>query len=151
LNLYAGITKWGITKPHVVTGTTGMKSTFTNKKGQPAKNITTYEYKVVVDKTLLPEGRRMFSAQGISSWVLQQDNDPTHKKASQAAVGEWNKKNPGATVKVIPFWPPNSPDLSPIENVWAYVQQKVDKAGCQNFKDSRLVSCTTSRLCPRAC
>lgn len=32
-------------------------------------------------------------------------------------------------------WPPNSPDLSPIENVWAYVDAKVQALGCKTFAE----------------
>ena len=116
-------------------GTSKMPSVFTNKKGVAAKNITTNEYKHVVAQTLLPEGKKLFNAQGLSNWVLQQDNDPTHKKGSIAALTEWSRTNPGCCVTLLPNWPPNSPDLSPIENVWAYVQGKVDAVGCQNFND----------------
>ena len=34
-------------------------------------------------------------------------------------------------------WPPNSPDLSPIENVWSYVQSKVNAKGCKTFEQFR--------------
>jgi hypothetical protein len=80
--------------------------------------------------TLLPEGKRLFSCNGISSWTFQQDNDPTHKLAP-AHVAAWNARNASA-VKVME-WPPNSPDLSPIENIWAYVDAKVQGAGCKTF------------------
>lgn len=135
LNVYMGITNWGITKPHIVSGTTGVTSKFRNKRGQVAKNITISEYKQVLGQTLIPEGRRLFSSAHISHWILQQDNDPTHKKASQVAVALWNTNNPRATVQVLPNWPPNSPDMSPIENLWAWAQAKVDSAGCQNFQE----------------
>lgn len=36
LNVYAGNTKWGITKCHIVSGSNGHKTTFQNKKGQPS-------------------------------------------------------------------------------------------------------------------
>ena len=32
-------------------------------------------------------------------------------------------------------WPPNSPDLSPIENVWAHVDGKVQAKGCKTFAE----------------
>ena len=31
-------------------------------------------------------------------------------------------------------WPPNSPDLNPIENAWAIVQQAVNKRKLANFE-----------------
>ena len=84
-------------------------------------------------ETLLPEGRRLFSTGGISCWKLQQDNDPAHKVAEQV-VKDWNQKHSSA-VSVLPNWPPNSPDLNLIENVWAWVQARVDEKGCKNFAE----------------
>lgn len=133
VNVYAGITKYGVTKLHFVAGTNKLKTTHKNKKGQEARNVTASQYKEVVAKTLLPEGKRIFSVQGISHWVLQQDNDPCHKVASQQALSEWNVAH-GSGIEILPNWPPNSPDLSPIENVWGIVQTRVDKAGCENFE-----------------
>lgn len=135
VNLYAGITVFGMTKPHIVAGTSKITTGFSNQKGEQAKNITSSEYEQVVLTTLLPEGRRLMGSHGITSWVLQQDNDPTHKKASARALEKWLKANPGQHVTVLQNWPPNSPDLSPIENVWAYVQGKVNAIGCESFKD----------------
>jgi transposase len=132
VNVYAGITKFGLTKLHVVAGTTGHKTIFATKQGAMAKNITASEYRAVLERTLLPEGRRLFGAQGVSSWVLQQDNDPTHKAAPQF-VKEYNQKH-GCSITVLPNWPPNSPDLSLIENVWSFLQFKLDSLGCQTFQ-----------------
>jgi hypothetical protein len=134
VNVYAGITKFGVTKLHFVAGTSKMKTTHMNKKGQVAKNVTASEYKEVVSQTFLPEGRRIFSNQGFSYWTLQQDNDPTHKQSSLAAVADWNKRHNSA-VSILPNWPPNSPDLNLIENVWGIVQRQVDMAGCCNLEE----------------
>lgn len=133
VNIYAGITKWGVTKCHVVAGTTKHKSTYKNKKGDPSRNITSSEYTDVVEKTFLPEGKRLFSTQGIASWVLQQDNDPTHRVAADV-VSKWNEKN-SSSIALLPNWPPSSPDLSPIENLWAWVQRRVNEKGCKSFQD----------------
>jgi DNA-binding transcriptional ArsR family regulator len=134
VNMYAGIAKWGVTKPHLVTGTSKMTTNFKNQKGQDSRNITSAEYRAVLSKTLLPEGRRIFAQNGISGWLLQQDGDPTHQRAAREALGEWNNRHKG-TVELLKDWPPNSPDLSPIENAWAYVQAKVEAAGCKSFDD----------------
>lgn len=133
-NVYGGMCNFGVTKLHPVSGTTGMPITYKNKQGQDAKNITIPEYKDVVRLTLLPEGQRLFTSQGYSTWKLQQDNDPTHKAGSQQGLEAWRQKN-GGTVSVLSNWPPNSPDLSPIENLWGIVQQRVDAIPCKTFAE----------------
>ena len=144
VNLCMGITKWGVRKVHKVAGSSGMKSGFCTKKGQPSRNITSAEYAQVLKKTLLPEGSRIFTGKGKAFWKLQQDNDPTHKKPAATQLAAWNEKHPGRTVDLLLNWPPNSPDLSPIENVWAIVQKQVDATGCKNFKEFE--ACVVQRL-----
>lgn len=134
VNMYAGITQYGVTKPHFVAGTTGMTTTFTSQAGRLARNITINEYENVVATTLLPEGARIFGTQGISQWVLQQDNDPTHNKGSLRAVDKYKKQFKNAP-QILPNWPPNSPDLSPIENAWGIVQARLDARGCKTFAE----------------
>lgn len=133
LNIYAGITKWGVTEVHVVAGSSKHTSQHTTKQGKPAKNITASEYKQVVTTTLLPGGQKLFTTQGISSWVLQQDNDLTHKAAVEQ-VKQWNAAK-ASSVQVLANWPPNSPDLNLIENVWSWVQREVDRMGCATFEE----------------
>jgi transposase len=130
LNVYGGVCAYGTTKLHIVAGTSRRASTYTNGKGQASRNITLKEYRDVMDKTLLPEGKRLFAAQGISSWVFQQDNDPSHKKPSKEAIDAF----PGH-VKLLQHWPPSSPDLSPIENLWSIVDAKVQARGCNTFDE----------------
>jgi hypothetical protein len=133
VNLYAGITKWGVTKCHIVAGTSKHKSIYLNKKGQGSKNITSAEYRDVLKNTLLPEGRRIFGNQGMGTWYLQQDNDPSHRVAANV-IKEWNAQR-GSSVQLLPDWPPNSPDLSPIENFWGWVKAKMNAKGCKNFDE----------------
>ena len=52
----------------------------------------------------------------MASWTYQQDNDPPHKLAS-SHINAWDSLH-GFSVKLLTNWPPNSPDLNPIENVW---------------------------------
>ncbi len=133
LNIYAGLTKHGMTKCHIVAGSSQHTTVHKNKKGERARNITASEYKDVLNTTLLPEATRIFSTTGVGSFVLQQDNDPTHRVAS-TTVATWNARH-ASSIKVLQDWPPNSPDLNPIENVWAYVQARVNALGCKSFME----------------
>lgn len=132
LNVYAGITVHGVTQAHIVAGTSKHKTQYNNKNGAEAKNITAQEYADVVKSTFLRDGARLFSTHGVSSWILQQDNDPTHRAAS-AVVSEHNRRN-ASSISILGDWPPNSPDLNPIENLWAWVEAKVNALGCQTFE-----------------
>jgi hypothetical protein len=136
-NVYGGITPHGTTYLHAVTGTTGYHpaTNYTTQKGSPARNITSHEYYDVLMNGLLPDGHRLFHG---DDWVLQQDNDPTHKIASEKAVKAWNqsmrkKGLAGGRVSIMQLWPPNSPDLSIIENCWAITKRRVLAVKCNTF------------------
>jgi hypothetical protein len=133
LNIYCGITPYGATACHIVSGTTGFKTKFKTKKGSVARNICSAEYYHVVKQTLLPGGNKIFKKHGITSWVMQQDNDRSHTPAAQHALHAFLKKNKKCSIEILQGWPPHSPDLSPIENFWAMVQRKADSMGCNTF------------------
>jgi transposase len=64
---------------------------------------------------MLPQMHLWYPAGG---GIFQQDNAPCHKSASVTAM----LQNEGVHVL---HWPPYSPDISPIENLWAIVKAKV--------------------------
>jgi hypothetical protein len=148
VNVYAGISLHGVTACHVVSGSSKHKGGYNNKQGKPAKNITSAEYGDVVMDTLLPEGCRLFAHKAISHWVFQQDNDPTHRVAP-AVVKHYNKHF-GTGVRVLSNWPPNSPDLNPIENVWAWAQAEVNKKGCATFEEFHQAVLDTVQSVPQS-
>jgi transposase len=131
VNLYAALTKPGMSKCHIVAGTSKHKTQHKNKKGAGAKNITASEYVEVLERTLLPEATRIFTTKGKPSFTLQQDNDPTHNVAAPT-IAKWNRKH-ASSQRLLKNWPPNSPDLNPIENIWAFVQANVNALGCKTF------------------
>lgn len=61
------------------------------------------------------------------SYIFQEDNAPCHKAR---IVTEW-KENAGITTLA---WPPQSPDLSPIENLWSSVARDVREDNCANLQ-----------------
>lgn len=146
LNVYAGITAYGVTRMHCVTGTTGLTTDYQNVAGDQSRNITKAEYSQVAAATLLPEGKRIFGQKGLTEWVLQQDGDPSHG-AMQPVMRDFNL-NSGNHVTLLKDWPPNSPDLSPIENVWGYVDAEVAEMGCKTFEEFKSAVMQTFKNIP---
>jgi len=54
---------------------------------------------------------------------MQYDGDKTH--GTEECLSYLESKG----IKTLALWPPRSPDLSPIENLWAIVQKRVDTHG----------------------
>lgn len=131
-NGYGGFSRHGTTEFIECAGTTGRRSSYVNKKGEESKNITQAEYRDILSKGLLPDALKRFRLKGQSSFMLLQDNDPTHKVASDV-LKEFNKKH-GCHITLLEH-PPNSPDLNPIENIWGLVKRRVEMRGCKTFEE----------------
>jgi transposase len=132
VHVYGGITALGKTRLVMVTGTTGMRSKH-KVRGKPARGVISLEYQDVMGDALVPDAEAMFSAVGVADWAVLQDRAPVHCSASSKA---WLAAN---NVQVIQGWPGCSPDLNPIENVWAWMKARMYRqqmATLQDLKDA---------------
>lgn len=122
VHAYAGISKFGATELIFVSGTTGRVSPYTNPKtGRPQAGVCGAEYGEIIAPKLISDGQEVFKGTAYEDcWVYQQDGAPPHRtKANQETIQELV---PGG---LLADWPPNSPDLSPIENVWSWMEQEL--------------------------
>ena len=65
------------------------------------------------------------------SIIFQQDNASCHKSKK---VLDHFQNNQIALL----YWPPNSPDLNPIENVWNFLEKQIRKSGIKFSSDDHL-------------
>ena len=120
VHAYAAVTKWGKTQLFFTAGTTGMKF--------PSKGVNAKIYVELLDSKLIPAIKHLMAnnmgVQRGRPWVLQQDNAPAHTaKVTKAWLAE---QGPIHKFQVMQ-WPPNSPDLSWIENLWGVVSMQLAK------------------------
>ena len=81
-------------------------------------SINSERYQEILVGVLIEEANTLYP----EGWKLQQDNAPPHVSK---VTKEWMVEH---GVHALP-WPPHSPDLNPIENVWALMKRNVEKKG----------------------
>ncbi len=117
-----GMTYWGVTILNFVTGTHKLAQKYINPRTKRAfTGVGSKEYNDVLQQHLIPDGNRLFQQAGrrADKWKLQQDYAPAHKtKDNMQCISD---NVPGG---LLLEWPPNSPDLSPIENLWGWMEQQ---------------------------
>ena len=75
------------------------------------------EYVQILEKSdLISEADKVY---GQGCWCLVQDGASCHR--SRRALDWLDKRR----VSIVPGWPPNSPDLNPIEMVWGVMKKKI--------------------------
>lgn len=81
-------------------------------------SVDQHEYLEILKEGLIPEFRRA-KASIPGTWRMMQDNAPPH---TAKAVKRFLARN---RVELIE-WPPYSPDLNPIENLWNWMKKKLE-------------------------
>lgn len=120
IHAYAGVSKWGRTRLIVAPGTSIHVPGMVKGKAVNGEN-----YIEILKEHLIPECRRIMLLRPRRSqrrrWIFQQDNAPAHKDKRSM---EWIRNQSGFEVM---DWPARSPDLSWIENLWAYVKKRLSQ------------------------
>lgn len=87
--------------------------------------ITGEAYRQILIHHAMPEMKKLLEAEPEHvAWLFQHDNAPPHranpvKRYLDTKVADW-----GGRLNVLP-WPSQSPDLNPIESVWAYIKKNL--------------------------
>jgi transposase len=83
-----------------------------------SKRLDADSYCHILSSVLLPDGNALFSS---GDWTLLHDRAPYHRAAAvMSFLSEHHPQHMSAA------WPPHSPDLNVIENVWSIVKHAVD-------------------------
>ena len=78
-------------------------------------------YHDILVRIAVKSGRHLIG----QNFVFQEDNDPKHSARLNRNYLEKLEER-GVLTRMI--WPPQSPDLNPIEHIWAHVDRVIDKS-----------------------
>ncbi len=122
VHVYGAITAFGAVNLVLATGTTGQQSMYVYRtgrsQGQRHRGVCSREYQDILE-VLIPAINDLFAENNVYDWTFQQDWAGAHKP--QHIKDFITERCPF----FLDSWPSRSPDLSPIENVWAIVEMEL--------------------------
>lgn len=123
VNVYLEVCYRGVTKLYFCSGSTGRTSQYQDiKTKKPHSGVCAKEYQKDIAPNIISDGQQLYNESLLyrNSWVYQQDGAPIHTTKDSVAVIQ--NLVPGGLLE---GWTPNSPDLSWIENVWAWMEKEL--------------------------
>ncbi len=104
--------------------------------------LVNFIYQEILEHFMLPSADKLY---GDADFIFQQDLAPAH---TAKGTKSWFNDH-GVTVL---DWPPNSPDLNPIENLWGIVKRKMRDTRPNNADDLKAaIKETWASIQPQQC
>ena len=82
----------------------------------------------ILDNNLIPSADLLRNGQ---DFIFQHDNAPCHRATT---VTDWFKEQSDRNIEILQ-WPANSPDLNPIENIWAWLDKQLAKVEPKSLEE----------------